>query len=287
MAINHVGAGSHQAIFLHPDPDIGSLVVHTGIDNIGWGYSLNTASYPTYGGEVVQILSCFVDNLEVGGQIQTYEDMEIIYSYFLKYMQLATQGVKRKKYIQVPITFMYPHRGWQMRIIPTNAPAFKKGRDVVVPEWRIEAFIVDDNENTQELSNLIIEEARIKEAILYKNNKEPFNENFGLQGKIRFTDANPFSDPLPLGTPPGTFSPIHDTITAIADNYNKLIPAYLAGDFSSLIGNVGSTPAATGGPGTTNDASSALQTQAGKAGKAGKAGTPGSDRTQPTLKVGF
>lgn len=73
-----VGYGSHQLEFYHPE--VGYLRVNTGADRMAWGYSLNTAVYPTYAGEVVQILSCYIDNLEITGSIQTYADLEEIYT---------------------------------------------------------------------------------------------------------------------------------------------------------------------------------------------------------------
>src|ERR1700756_3668718 len=84
--------------FISPD-----LYVQTGADNINWTYTLNTQRYPTYGGEVVQILSCFIDTLTITGtlpRIQSRDQgaprsdagMEDIYQYFLQYMQIASQG---------------------------------------------------------------------------------------------------------------------------------------------------------------------------------------------------
>jgi hypothetical protein len=44
----------------------------TGLERVAWGYTLNTANFPTYAGEVVQILSCYVEDLEITGVVQTY-----------------------------------------------------------------------------------------------------------------------------------------------------------------------------------------------------------------------
>lgn len=234
-----IGEGSHQLIFYHPF--VGQLVVNTGADRIAWGYELNTANFPTYGGEVVQILSCFVSTLEVQGTVQTYDDMEKFYTYFLTYLQVATQGDRinpvpgQSSYNEHPMKFEYPHRGWTFEIIPTSVPGYRKARDVVAPEWRLEAHIIDDAGDVSDLKDLVISEAQMK---LATNNPD---ENFGLQGKIRFLDENPFSDPW---TDHGVdYADERDKrLTGISDAYSKLIPSYLNGDFDAVFGGLGSKP---------------------------------------------
>jgi hypothetical protein len=233
----YAGSGSHIVEFSHPYDEVGSLTIYTGLDRVSWGYSLNTANFPTYGGEVVQILSCFVDDLEVGGQIQTYEDIETIYTYFLTYMQVASQGKSANggHYVQTPMKFSYPHRGWEIDIMPTSAPGFKKGRDVVAPEWRIQAHIVDTSSDKYTIDQLVLDQVSIMESL---HSKDPdIDVNFGLTGRIGFDGANPFSDPNPVGQEFESFSPTKDVLKSIADSYNKLIPSYLAGDFSALVGS--------------------------------------------------
>src|ERR1700756_4389028 len=107
--------------FISPD-----LYVQTGADNINWTYTLNTQRYPTYGGEVVQILSCFIDTLTIQGTVarqqsrdtskpQSDAGMEDIYKWFLQYMQIASQGRKgTTAYSERYIKFTYPARGWSL-----------------------------------------------------------------------------------------------------------------------------------------------------------------------------
>jgi hypothetical protein len=58
-------------IFEHPSAE-GPLSVHVNPNQIEWSYGLNTANYPTYGGEVIQILSTFIDDMTVQGNVTTY-----------------------------------------------------------------------------------------------------------------------------------------------------------------------------------------------------------------------
>jgi hypothetical protein len=240
--IRVVGAGSNEVGFSHPE--IGSLVIRTGLERVAWGYTLNTANFPTYAGEVVQILSCYVEDLEVTGVVQTYRDMETIYSYFLSYVQIATQGQSggaagTSAYNQVPMTFSYPHRGWEFTVMPKDIPGYRKGREVVVPEWRIQCHVADETGDVDALAALIIQEAEIKTNI---GAGDDFDENFGLEGKIKFVDENPFSDPF---TDRGTDFAANrsDAFNQIGDFYSKLLPSYLKGDFDSLTGGLGSKPA--------------------------------------------
>jgi hypothetical protein len=240
-----IGQGSHHIEFEHPD--LGTLVVRTGVDRVAWGYSLNVAVFPTYAGEVVQILSCYVDDLEITGTIQTYDDMLTLYTYFLKYVQLATQGDPRRgqevgdtSFNEFPMKMRYPHRGWEFEIMPTGVPGFRKGREVVAPEWRLQAYVADEAGDAGEIKELIVREVEIKNAI---GSTDPnFDENFGLQGKIRFTDENPFSDPW---TDHGV-NFAEDRANAfkqIGDYYSTLLPSYLKGDFDAITGDLGSKPA--------------------------------------------
>lgn len=214
-----------RVIFNHPE--CGYLIVNTGLDQISWGYTLNTANYPTYGGEVVQILSCYIEDLRLQGTLTSYEDLEIVYGYFLTFINNASaDGVRN----ETPMKFYYEERGWEFDIFVKNAPGYRKGRDVVAPEWMIEAHIVDHAADADKLSDLIVSEAAIKVA----TNSD---ENFGLEGKIRYVDDNPFSDPQ---TKKGKDFSQFDSVV---DTYTKLLPSYLDGSFSETFADIGSKPA--------------------------------------------
>jgi len=237
-----IGSGSHLVEFYHEN--VGTLSIYTGMDQISWGYELNTANFPTYGGEVVQILSCYVDDLTVQGTTATYEDMEKIYEYFLNYLKLASASTRGE--LEIPMRFRYPTRGWEFEIIITELPGYRKSREMTATEWMIRAFIVDTtSHDVADLKDTIIHEVDIQN-ILGEDNK--INENFGLEGKIQFIDENPFSDPL---TDQGlTFAADQkEAFQHIASYYSTLLPSYLNGDYDAIFNNVGSAPAFTISPG--------------------------------------
>lgn len=230
-----VGVGSHRVIFYHPI--VGTLTVHTGIDSIQWGYELNTVNFPTYGGEVVQILSCYVDDLNVRGTLRNYIEMEQTYQYFLNYIRGASADGTRN---ETPMKFTYPHRGWDFDIFVTQAPGYRKARDLTAPEWQINAFVVDQANDVESLKELVIEEASIKANI---GSSDPnFDENFSLQGKIYFTADNPFSDPF---TDQGLKFATNqaDALKNISNYYSSLLPSYVNGNFDAIFGSIGSQPA--------------------------------------------
>ena len=146
---------TQSASYLETQPFGSILTVGIKPNQLTFSYGLNTQSYPTYAGEVVQILSAYIDNLNIQGDVRTYADMELIYKWFISYMTVATQGVTGKPsltspyaYDDTPISMSYPHRNWLFSIRPISLPTLTYGTDVVVPSWTMEAAIVED-ENMQ------------------------------------------------------------------------------------------------------------------------------------------
>lgn len=203
----------------------GSLHVQVGMDDVAWSYKLNTQTYPTYGGEVVQILSTYTDNLTVGGTVGRYAKMEQIYNWFLTYMQVASQGVGDRAYNQEPVQFRYQQRGWTFHIKPMSLPGFRYGRDVVAPEWRLMAHVEEDEPEVREM-NLQAALDGIKT----------------LTPGIGYRADNPFSDPFATDKrfKPSDLEKYYDKA---ADYFSKLIPKYMEGDYDSLLGEIGSKPA--------------------------------------------
>ena len=60
-------SGGAYLVFRHPSLRRRLYVTH-GATEIRWSYNLNTVTTPTYGGEVVQILSAYVGPMTITGQ---------------------------------------------------------------------------------------------------------------------------------------------------------------------------------------------------------------------------
>jgi len=140
-----------EVIFSYQRPDKKreeSLIVNTGANSVYWNYNLNTQTYPTYGGEVVQILSCSISDVEIEGECRNYIQMEDIYNFFVTYMQFASQGISNKpiKYLGNPMRMRIPSRGWNLKLVPKSVPGFKLGTEVVAPSWKVTAQVFEDDD---------------------------------------------------------------------------------------------------------------------------------------------
>jgi hypothetical protein len=224
-----------EVVFSHPRvSDLrGDLVVRVAPNDISWGYGLNTAEFPTYGGEVVQILSMFFDDMTITGDVRSYGDMERIHAWFLTYMQVATQGnTGGGSYDMRPVTFDYPARQWTFAIQPKALPSFKYSRDITVPNWSVVAAVL---EPAYELQSLIIDEASLNAFA---------GEDFDTFGKataaIGYREDNPWS--APTSQQYKRPDDIKASNAKVGDFFTSLIPAWLSGDFTDLFGENASKP---------------------------------------------
>ena len=218
--------------FYHPNADPPTLSVQTGADKIEWSYGLNTQTIPTYGGEVVQILSAYVDDITISGTISSYQKMEQIFKWFLTYFQVATQGngvASDPRFVEKPVVMTYAERGWTVKFKPTSLPGYRLGTEVVAPTWQISGSVV---EGDQEMNAATLEAARV--------NGFDFNT---LHGGIGYDEDNPFTDPAAKDS---NYDP-RQYAGDITDFYTSLVPSYLEGDFDQLFngGFYGSRPYST------------------------------------------
>lgn len=228
---------SHPLRFSHPV--VGTLELATGLDEASWGYSLNTMTYATYGGEVVQILSCQIDNLNLSGTFRTYKEMEKFYTYMLRYMQVASQGRGSKKpgktsFNQEAMKFLYPERGWEFEIMPIQVPGFRRGTEVVAPTWQMIAHVIDKSGDVEKLSDLVISEAEIQGVV---GQSGEFSDSFGLEGKVGYDPDNPFSDPYTkVGLSFDEKAKAADIANLAGEAYAGLIKSYMNKDFDGILG---------------------------------------------------
>lgn len=211
-----------RVVFAHPAMPR-SLILYVNPNQITWDYGLNTANFPTYGGEVVQILSMFFDDMTIAGEVRGYHDIERIYRWFARYIQIATQGSQGEGSYDVrPVNFYYPERGWHFKIYPKAMPGFRLGRDVVVPSYTIKAAVAEPDDSFK--SNLL------SEAQFNAAHKDEFDTFGTATAAIGFREDNPFSGPTSdVFKKPET---LKEGNKELADWFNNLIPAYLKSDFS-------------------------------------------------------
>ena len=250
-------------------PVIGSLTIDTGLDQANWSYAVNYVNYPTYGGEVVQILSVYIDDLTLGGTVTTYAQVEEIYSYFASYFQVATQGknpaptsgnsVTGNSYNLQPVSFYYPERHWAFKLYPMSAPGFSYDYDVMAPTWQLTAHIIDDSPDLTLIKNGI---QALAVSQLVNNDGGAQANTFNLTGNISPEYGDPNADPFE------TYNQGKAALSAqvgkYADYYNSLLPAYSSGEFGSLTGVVASGPNLVGPTqGSSGGSSTTATTQSG------------------------
>jgi hypothetical protein len=247
-------------------PTIGSLSIDTGIDAASWAYGLNTQNYPTYGGEVIQILSVYIDDLTLMGTVSTYAQLEAIFQYFVKYMSIATQGTNSNatqnglsSYNLDPVVFTYGERNWSFKLYPLSAPGFTYNLETSAPQWQIQAHVVDDspdlsiiqdgikgaaitaiNDGTLQVSSTYANEfnVTIKGSIIPNE-----NTSFGLSGNLSPNYSDPNTDPFQVAD--ATANQIGSDVSSLADYYSSLLGSYTTGGFQSLLTSIGSQPVVT------------------------------------------
>jgi hypothetical protein len=209
-------------IFHHPNLDR-DLKIQTGANQIQWAYGLNTQTMPTYGGEVVQILSAYVDDITIQGDLRTYRKLEQIYKWFLEYIQTATQS---NRFDEHPVDMYYAERGWHLKIKPINLPAFREATDVTAPQYQISANVT---ETDPAMDAFTMDEAA-KKGFDFSN----------ITAGVGWDDDNPFTNFFAQGS---KYDPQQIT-GRITDWYQNLIPSYLDHSFDDLFksGFLGSKP---------------------------------------------
>jgi hypothetical protein len=233
--------------FSFPNASVGNLDVSVNPDTVQWAYGLNTVTFPTYSGEVVQILSVFIDNLTVVGELSSYQEMENIYTYFANYFTLASQGTGTatnagtNAYNQLPMTMDYHPRNWSFQIQPLTAPGFAYGLEVVVPQWGISAHIVDDAGDAQKIKDLIAAQVSATGTLNQDDPSEIGSGIFSMNGLISPNSGNPNTNPFETYVNNKTSTAIQQIATS-EEYFNSLIPSYMQGNFSSIWDGIGSSP---------------------------------------------
>ena len=190
--------------FRHPDIDR-KLVIGTGVSGISWSYNLNTAPTSTYGGEVVQVLSAFVDALTVHGQTTDNGQLRRIADWFLEYMQLAGLHNRDEHFI----TMEYPERGWSFWLQVTQLPDFHYSRDEIAVEWSVTAEVVADNDLNY-----------LSQMTMSAYTETAFDPSMW---DMKFMAHDPRNDPIHLNPAFGL---------KIGDNFQSLLGAWASGDFA-------------------------------------------------------
>lgn len=191
-------------MFSHPSIKK-KLVINTGMDEIRWPFALNVNIIPTYGGEVQQILSAYVDRMTITGSTTSNDQLKEIYEWFLQYMNVA--GLHNRS--ERAIRFQYPERGWDFWIQVVSLPNYTLGFDKIGTPWSLTAEVVTDND----LNYLVSHTMSVMQD--FKFDSSMFN--------IGFIYDDPRNSPT--GFDPGKAD-------NYANNFQSLLGAWATGDFA-------------------------------------------------------
>ena len=79
-----------------------------------WGYTLNVKHFDTYGGRVIQTLSCKIDKLTIGGYLpQPKGGMETRYDNMIAFEKTVKEIMDYQSSTKSPVWFSYPPLGWE------------------------------------------------------------------------------------------------------------------------------------------------------------------------------
>lgn len=217
-----------KVIFSHPL--IGKLTIWSGINQIQWAYNLNTFVQQTYGGEVVQILSCNVGPMQIVGSTRgmldpaidsnqspntnftPWNEMDRIVDFFRHYMEIAGTNQVVEGRAESAILFQYPLRGWKFYIQPTQLDGFHKSQQVITQAWAITAEVVSDNDMN----------------ILSSNTMSQFTDSITQTSlaNIGFDPGNPWIDPQAIAN-----SAVD--VANFSNNFQNLLGAWSSGNFAA------------------------------------------------------
>lgn len=153
---------------------------------ITWDYNLRYQTYDTIGGQVVQILGVDIKNVTITGLFgfeghwgKEYRDgrIESLYKtegetvmwrdnknvrngilafahWFRTYFNTITQA---GDYDHSPMTFSYPHKGYEWVIRPHSFPNMRFANDEVAPKWELQCDIVEELQGhvTQDITSKV------------------------------------------------------------------------------------------------------------------------------------
>ena len=207
---------------------VGTLAIPTGADEITWGYGLNTKRIPTYGGEVVQVLSMYSDKMTIKGTCRTYNELNTIYEFFKNYIAYTTgaKGLDTQRH-QKFLRFRYPARGWSFVIMVNDISDMRMSKDIAAPVWALTAEIVSENDRYALGSNRLDKWASVLDQPVVQNR---MTRSGAIQGPKNFKlvrDGDPFGD---LVDPMGRRG-------KIAENFDALVASWATGDIKTLHNN--------------------------------------------------
>lgn len=188
--------GGTLANFTNVDPDVCYLNGYPMPffpNSLTWDYTLNTASFDTIGGRVVQVLSIAIESVTLQGDAGNRANLQLLYVYVngLQNTQISTQ---------VSSSLVLPSRNWSFNVWVHTFPAFGWDYETVTYPYQL-TLEVDQNYGVpDELSQSVVNGAfaDLQDNIGFNSTWNGLNSGTGQQG----ADQSMFTEGSPLTLPP-------------------------------------------------------------------------------------
>lgn len=176
------------------------LQLRTNPNSIRWTYNLNTNVEETYGGRVVQILSCNIDDLVVSAEAGRGG-----WPYFYQVATFFRDMLFDQRNGGEPGVFSYPNRKWSMKVYAVNFP-FKDDWQAIGREFTMQFKVQEDISGVISSDTVRSELAKLKVGVGYKHNEyntppgDPGTAAWPTFASAGAAGGDPAADPSGTGT---------------------------------------------------------------------------------------
>lgn len=122
---------------------IGDVVFDVNPSTFSWGYSLETNSVDTYGGKVVQILSCSLQDCTVQGYLPVSKDLNNAYAEMERFEKNILRLMKKQADEKTPDKFDFPALGWSGTVYITQYGSVSYSYDLAAVTYTLQLSVDD------------------------------------------------------------------------------------------------------------------------------------------------
>lgn len=115
-----------------------------------WGYTLNTKAFETYGGRVIQILSCKLNDCTVQGYLPVSKDPDNAYAEMEKFESDMLGIMDWQAKVKKPLKFSFPLLGWEGTVYLTQYGSVSYSYDMAAVIYTLNLSVDDGFEQIRQ-----------------------------------------------------------------------------------------------------------------------------------------
>lgn len=116
-----------------------------GVNDVNFGYTMNTQTYDTLGGRVVQLLSVRVDRLTISAHAGTRDDL-------LRLVDFAAVRMEMHAASELPVRLEIPSRDWFFDVWVVTMPAIRLDVQSVAYEYRMDFEVEQASDKVKQIA---------------------------------------------------------------------------------------------------------------------------------------